>query len=160
MQKDLKIGLALGLALVSVAGIWLATRPSLTPQGQLLDEGSVVPTSESIKGPFVGSRAPSATRIPERDASGTPASAGPIRRAVAERPTEHEPIASRAVHAQADTTRPQRFHIVRKDETLSQISYDYYGSAGKWRKIFEANRATVKNANVVKSGTKLIIPYE
>ncbi len=43
-------------------------------------------------------------------------------------------------------------------ETLSQISYKYYGSTGQWRKIFEANRETVKDANTVRSGTKLIIP--
>lgn len=54
--------------------------------------------------------------------------------------------------------RPQRFHIVRKGETLSKISSKYYGSAGQWRKIFEANRGTLKDANTVRPGTKLIIP--
>lgn len=34
----------------------------------------------------------------------------------------------------------------------------YYGSAGKWRKILEANRGTVEDANTVRAGTKLIIP--
>ena len=63
-----------------------------------------------------------------------------------------------AVHIQPETISPQRFHIVRKGETLSKISYKYYGSAGKWRKIFEANRGTLKDAHTVRSGTKLIIP--
>lgn len=63
-----------------------------------------------------------------------------------------------AVHIQPETISPQRFHIVRKGETLSEISYKYYGSAGKWRKIFEANRGTLKDAHTVRSGTKLIIP--
>ena len=62
------------------------------------------------------------------------------------------------MNEQPEKIRPQRFHIVRQGETLSEISYDYYGSAGKWRKIFEANRGTVKSADVVKAGTKLIIP--
>lgn len=57
-----------------------------------------------------------------------------------------------------ETITPQRIHIVRKGETLSGISYKYYGSAGKWRKIFEANRDLVKDANMVMPGTKLIIP--
>ena len=71
---------------------------------------------------------------------------------------ERNSLATPAVHIQPETIRPQRFHIVRKGETLSEISYEYYGSAGKWRKIFEANRGTVKDANTVRPGTKLIIP--
>jgi phage tail protein X len=71
---------------------------------------------------------------------------------------ERNSPATPAVHIQPETIRPQRFHIVRTGETLSGISYKYYGSTGKWRKIFEANRGTVKDANTVRSGTKLIIP--
>jgi len=66
--------------------------------------------------------------------------------------------AAPAVHIQPETEKPQRFHVVLKGETLSGISYKYYGSAGKWRKIFEANRGTVKDANTVRAGTKLVIP--
>ena len=160
MQKDLKIGLILGLAVVSVAGLWLATRPSLTPRGQLLDEGRTGPAREPVGPPVIGSSAPPAGNTLERDNSSTATPGAPIRRAIAEGPIERNSLATPAVHAQPETIRPQRFHIVRKDETLSQISYEYYGSAGKWRRIFEANRGTVKNANVVRSGTKLIIPYD
>jgi len=71
---------------------------------------------------------------------------------------EPNSLATPAVQIPPETIRPQRFHLVRKGETLSEISYKYYGSTGKWRKIFEANRGTVKDANTVRSGTKLIIP--
>jgi nucleoid-associated protein YgaU len=71
---------------------------------------------------------------------------------------EHNSPAAPAVHVQPQMKGPQRFHIVREGETLSEISRTYYGSAGQWRKIFEANRGTVKDANTVRSGTKLIIP--
>jgi acetyl esterase/lipase/phage tail protein X len=71
---------------------------------------------------------------------------------------ERDSPAAPAVQIQPETIVPQRFHIVRKGETLSGISYKYYGSAGKWRKIFEANRGTLKDANKVMPGTKLIIP--
>jgi nucleoid-associated protein YgaU len=47
---------------------------------------------------------------------------------------------------------------VCKGETLSDIAYDRYGSAAKWRKIYNANRDVVKNPNSVRPGTKLIIP--
>jgi len=52
----------------------------------------------------------------------------------------------------------QRFHIIRRGETLSEISGLYYDSAGKWQKILDANRDVIKDANKLKTGTKLIIP--
>lgn len=70
-------------------------------------------------------------------------------------PGEHNPLAA---PIQSQTASSQRLHIVREGETLSDISRKYYGSAGKWRKVFEANRGTIKDANAVRSGTKLIIP--
>lgn len=70
-------------------------------------------------------------------------------------PGEHNPLAT---PIQSQTASSQRLHMVREGETLSDISRKYYGSAGKWRKVFEANRGTIKDANAVRSGTKLIIP--
>jgi len=57
-----------------------------------------------------------------------------------------------------EATRPRRFHVVRQGETLSAISSRYYGSAGQWRRIFEANRETLKDAHTLRPGTRLIIP--
>jgi LysM repeat protein len=154
MQKDLKIGLILGLAIVSAAGLWLATRPSLAPQARLLDPaGAEAKVSDERR----VTRDESVRRSPpvRRRSSET---RGPVHRAVIDNRVKSDRRATPAVNVQPETIKPQRFHIVRKGETLSEISYDYYGSAGKWRKIFEANRSTVKNANVVRAGTKLIIP--
>jgi LysM repeat protein len=158
MQKDLKIGLILGLAAVSVAGLWLATRPSLTPQARLLAGDNDAPEKESVAPPAVSNSAPEADNTRSRDNRDTTAPRAPIRRAVSEGSVERHRMAMPAVHVQAETISPERFHIVRKNETLSEISYNYYGSAGKWRKIFEANPRTIKDANVVRAGTKLIIP--
>lgn len=158
MQKDLKIGLIVGLAIVSVAGLWLGTRPSLTPQARLLDQSNVGAGRESVEPPVVGESAPTPRNTRERDNRNTTAANPPIRRATAGGGVERNSLATPAVHVQPETITPQRFHIVRQGETLSEISYEYYGSAGKWRKIFEANRGTVKNADVVRAGTKLIIP--
>jgi len=66
--------------------------------------------------------------------------------------------AATTARVQPETAKPQRLHVVRDGETLSEISRRYYGSAGLWRKIFDANRETLRDANTVKAGTKLVIP--
>ncbi len=50
------------------------------------------------------------------------------------------------------------FHIVEKGETLSQISLIHYGTANKWREIYNANKENISSQNSIKPGTKLIIP--
>ncbi|MHC4299434.1 MAG: LysM peptidoglycan-binding domain-containing protein [Planctomycetota bacterium] len=143
MQKDLKIGLTVGLVVVSIATIWLATRPGLSPQARMLDtHGGVVgrETADRSGARERNDLSPSTAERPvgrarTNAASGRASRTGPVR-----------------------YTPPDRSHVVRDGETLSQISFDYYGSAGKWQRIFEANRKVIKDANVVKPGTKLIIP--
>ena len=51
-----------------------------------------------------------------------------------------------------------RIHIVEEGQTLSGIAYKYYGSANKWRKIFNANRSRLKDANTLVPGMRLTIP--
>jgi len=59
----------------------------------------------------------------------------------------------------ADSIQPKsRIHIVKRGETLSAISKQYYGTTTKWQKILDANRAVLKNPNNLAPGTKLIIP--
>jgi len=59
---------------------------------------------------------------------------------------------------QNTTIKSQKFHIVAKGETLGSISSKYYGSSGKWRKIYDNNRDIIKDPNVLKPGTKLMLP--
>lgn len=42
--------------------------------------------------------------------------------------------------------------------TLSGISRLFYGDATKWKKIYEANRQTIKNPDKITGGMKLTIP--
>ena len=49
-------------------------------------------------------------------------------------------------------------YTVLKDDTLQKISKKVYGSYSKWVSIYEANKATVKDANVLRPGTVLTIP--
>ncbi|MGA7616501.1 MAG: LysM peptidoglycan-binding domain-containing protein [Thermoanaerobaculia bacterium] len=51
-----------------------------------------------------------------------------------------------------------RIHEVVKGDTLSAIAKKYYGNAGKYTKIFEANRDILDDPDRIKVGQKLKIP--
>lgn len=52
---------------------------------------------------------------------------------------------------------PRTYEVVAGD-TLSKIAKQFYGDAGKYPKIFEANRDQLKDPNVIKPGQRLKIP--
>ena len=43
-------------------------------------------------------------------------------------------------------------------DNLSKIAKHFYGDANKWKRIFEANRDTIKNPDVIHPGQVLKIP--
>ena len=49
------------------------------------------------------------------------------------------------------------YEVVSGD-TLGGIAKKYYGNAGAYMKIFEANRDILDNPNLIKVGQKLQIP--
>jgi nucleoid-associated protein YgaU len=188
MHKDLKIGLAVGLGLAAAAVLWVATRPSMSPQARIqqLHEGDAIRRTDAEQEP--AERRPSReneqppvsviARSPDQSGNPTPAmnrptepnSAAPAATRNApptETPAEKiqaavegpQPLGGDStIHEQTEKIQTERFHIVRKGETLSKISLTYYGSAGKWQKIFEANKQTLKDPNRLAPGTKLTIP--
>lgn len=48
-------------------------------------------------------------------------------------------------------------YTVQPGDTLSKIAKKYLGSASLWRKIYEDNKAAIKNPNIIHVGQKLII---
>ena len=52
---------------------------------------------------------------------------------------------------------PRLYTVVRGD-TLTSIAEREYGDVNRWREIYEANRAMIKNANLIYPGQKLRIP--
>jgi len=52
----------------------------------------------------------------------------------------------------------QEIYIVKKGDTLQKISNKFYGTTKKWKKIYEANKKTLKAPDLIKKGQKLIIP--
>lgn len=49
-------------------------------------------------------------------------------------------------------------HVVSSGETLGKIAKQYYGQAGKYTAIFEANTNILKNPDVIHPGQELVIP--
>ncbi len=49
-------------------------------------------------------------------------------------------------------------YTVKSGDTLSKIAKAHYGDANQWRKIFEANRGTISNPDLIQVGQQLTIP--
>jgi len=132
MPKDFKIGMFVGLAIVIGATLWLSTRLSLNARARMAGpENSEAEQEEPIEQPVFD---------PSRQDSRS-----------AETDTESERKETKVVEG-------PRYHTVQNGDTLSGISYQYYGSENKWQKILDANRNVIQDVKNLKLGTKLIIP--
>ncbi len=69
-------------------------------------------------------------------------------------PPESPAGSSSAVGAPAAT----RTHVVKKGDTLFSLAREYYNDQAQWRKILEANRASINNKDQIKVGQELTIP--
>ncbi len=141
MHRDLKMGLVSGMVVAIAAVLYLATRPSLSLD-QMRRRRAILQRQSSEK-------LPSGPNSPEPAA---------INSATPNFPPEQPDGFDWTRYENEDNRKTERFHIVGKNETLSEIARRYYGSAGKWQKIYNANRSTIKNPNTLRPGTKLIIP--
>lgn len=148
MPKDLKIGMILGLVLVTAAMFWLFVGPGIDLKSRVLNTGSnprtttLPETSESETSVLVKS-----TEIEYTEENNQPPSD--------DKQSEETELAN---NWQPEIIKSQRFHIIRSGETLSEISHHYYGSATKWKKILDANKHLIQDVNKLKPGTKIIVP--
>lgn len=53
---------------------------------------------------------------------------------------------------------PTREYTIKSGDSLSKIAKQYYGDAGDWKKIFEANKDKIKDPDMIFPGQKIIIP--
>ncbi|HYF40019.1 MAG TPA: LysM peptidoglycan-binding domain-containing protein [Gemmatimonadales bacterium] len=51
-----------------------------------------------------------------------------------------------------------RSYTVKKGDSLSKIAKREYGDAGQWRRIYEANRDTIKDPDLIHPGQVFRIP--
>jgi nucleoid-associated protein YgaU len=75
-----------------------------------------------------------------------------IKRVGGDAPTDIEVMVSVADESNYHT------HVVAKGDTLGKISKQYYGSASKYPKIFDANRDILDDPNKIRPDQKLVIP--
>jgi len=153
MQKDFKIGLAIGVTFSAGAILWLATLPNLSARARALQAASNInssPQTSPIASSSVTSPVPPDSEL----------------RHVAERRarfgnTNYDTQRSAEPASEirdTNTEQPQRIHIVQKGDTLSSISAKYYGSSRQWRKIALANRDNLPDPNRLIPGSRLLIP--
>jgi len=55
-------------------------------------------------------------------------------------------------------TGPGRAYTVKKGDSLSKIAKREYGDAQQWRRIYEANRDTIKDPDLIYPGQVVRIP--
>ena len=144
MQKDLKIGLVSGLVLAALAAVWLSTRPSLSIKARMRQSPDAEPTKETT----TDEQPRFITDLPNTASIETTAAVK----------SEQSNVSDFTVQEQPEEVKTTKFHTVRSGETLSNISYKYYGSANKWQKILNANRKAIKDPRKLRPGTRLIIP--
>lgn len=54
----------------------------------------------------------------------------------------------------------EKQYTVAAGDSLSKIAQREYGDAAKWQRIYEANRATVTNPNLIHPGQVLTLPAD
>jgi nucleoid-associated protein YgaU len=149
MQKDLKIGMILGLILVTVAMLWIFVGPGINPKTRILNLRSNRQTSPQ---PEIHS----STNNSETDTEENNQLLATDNQSQVTGTPNGEPEWKK--YWQTEKIKPQRFHIIQEGETLSEISRQYYDSARKWQKILDANRDVIEDESKIKPGTKIIIP--
>jgi nucleoid-associated protein YgaU len=65
-----------------------------------------------------------------------------------------------AAKAGVQPVRPQepKKYTVQKGDSLSKIAKHFYGDANKWKEIFEANKDTINDPDMIHPGQELKIP--
>ncbi len=129
MPRDYKIGMLCGLALVIVAGLWLSIHPGSSMEAGIAGPENVRDEPGPIEQPRLEPNLPA------------------IR-----------PVVKEVDREEVTTVKTPRYHIIRSGDTLSGISYQYYGTENKWQKILDANRDVIQDVGRLRPGTRLIIP--
>lgn len=142
MYKDFKIGIIIGIVAAAAVAVWLSTRQNLSTESRALKKASKPAAAAPA------SAAPSTPAAPVFPAAPAPSPVAPEPK-IAKPPPQPQP---------SPQTKPARYYVVRKGDTLSAVSQKYYGTPNRWSKIFSANRNVLDNPDRLIPGTRLVIP--
>jgi nucleoid-associated protein YgaU len=67
---------------------------------------------------------------------------------------------SEATAEEASHEPRQEIYTVEAGDTLSRIAQRFYGNANDYMRIYEANRHTLDNPDVIRPGQELVIPLK
>ncbi len=147
MHRDVKIGIAIGVLLVALVGIYWWAREGVqtpvVPPEEVEPEAALLPPVEPVA-PVGEDLEPSLPEIPE--VAGLPV----------------ESVAPEEIPAAGTVPEPQRpevrTHVVAKGDTLIRIARRYYGNDANWRAILEANRDTIADPDNIPVGMEILVP--
>jgi nucleoid-associated protein YgaU len=133
------------------------TKPVPESEVQKIETNAVNAITETSVTPAASQSAP---------AAGSPAASAPkavsarVVPVVGELPGSAAPSASSPAVAEQASVSAQggQTYTVQKDDTLQKISKKFFGTYGKWYKIYKANKNKIKNPNVLTPGLELTIP--
>jgi len=153
MQRDVKVGIAIGVLLIALIAIFWWTkqsnRPPTPPEPKEFTEPALPPAVEPALPPGpVG-----AGQTTPGGAEGT---TPPTGQAVA-------PMTGSATEAPAPPPPPppvaKKTYKTQQGDSLATIAVKFYNDQNKWQPIYAANRATVgPDPNRLKVGLDLVIP--
>jgi len=71
---------------------------------------------------------------------------------------KNQPSRTASVRGEAGSAERPDEYIVAAGDTLSLIALRYYGNPASWHRIYEANKATMKNPNYIYIGQRIVLP--
>jgi nucleoid-associated protein YgaU len=158
MQRDVKIGIAIGVLLIALIAIfwWMksANEPTLVPPRPPIssDEDLSGPIEPVAPGQGIALPPGVESAGPEVSVPGPTGPGGVSTTA----PAEPVPMPGPVEPVNPVTTR--QTHTVVAGDTLSSLAKRYYGEERLWTKIRDANKDKLPNPNVLPVGATLVIP--
>jgi len=134
--------------IMTLAATWVAgcQKPAEEPVAQEPGQKEPVPVFPEDQVPVAE---PQPVASPPVDTSVTPSKTKPQQIISQPMPKENY----------APPKKADRYHVVRKGDTLQKISRKYYGTNKKWRDIYNVNREVLNNGpDKLQVGMKLVIP--